>query len=259
MNLRTQVARAHRRGGSGPELLYVPGIDGCGELLLGTARGLEGHFDLLRLRYEVTGPRPPQGDSYADLAASIVDVLDQERLQRPLVLAESFGVALALRLALDAPERVAGLALVNGFARYERRIKVALSQLLLPLVPAKAFRSARHIFSPRALLGPRHSPSVAAAFRAADLSDPGPGYRRRLAMIRSVDLLDELALVRVPTEVYAADRDRVVDSVAAGQAIVDRIPNSRLTVLERAGHLVLPLQEEPWVERMRVLQARAEE
>ena len=37
--------------GSGPPLVYVPGIDGSGELLLGAAARLERRFRLTRLCY----------------------------------------------------------------------------------------------------------------------------------------------------------------------------------------------------------------
>src|SRR5262245_41325916 len=96
--------------GSGPPLVYVPGIDGSGELLLGTAARLAASFRLVRLRYG--------GDSsggYEELAASLVRVLDELEIERALLLAESFGVSVALETALDHPQRVAGLALVNGF------------------------------------------------------------------------------------------------------------------------------------------------
>src|SRR6185503_7188673 len=52
--------------GAGPPLVYVPGIDGSGELLLGTAARLERRFRLTRLRYA-----GDPGGGYADLAHSV--------------------------------------------------------------------------------------------------------------------------------------------------------------------------------------------
>ena len=128
---------------------------------------------------------------------------------------------------------------------------------MMPLVPAPLFRAARTIFSPYTLLGPRQNRRVRAAFRAAPLGDLGPGYVRRMTMIRGVDLLDELPRIQAPTHVFAADSDRVVDSIPAGEAIVEGLPRARLTVIENAGHIVLPLDEEPWLERLQELDARA--
>src|SRR6185436_9727966 len=85
------VAEIVATRGSGPPLVYVPGIDGSGELLLGTAARLERRFRLTRLRYA-----GGSGGDYASLAASVAACIERAGAARALVLAESFGVALAL-------------------------------------------------------------------------------------------------------------------------------------------------------------------
>ena len=248
------IAHIRSAHGEGPTLVYVPGIDGTGELLLGTAPRLCERFRLVTLSYEAE-PRADHGDDYAPLAASIARALDQQRIGSALVLAESFGGAVALQLALDHPDRVKGLAIVNGFAHYDARLRLAVTRLVAPLVPRPLFRLGRRT-APHTLLAPRRDDEVLSAFHGVTSRGFDDGYRRRLAMIGRLDLRARLAEVQRPVALFASDRDRVLDAVAAARAMASALPDATLEILPRAGHLVLPLPEEPWLQRIEALQAR---
>jgi len=241
--------------GAGPPLVYVPGVDGSGELLLGTAARLERHFRLTRLRYAGDG----SGD-YVTLARSVAACLQAgpgaEGQQRVLVLAESFGVGLALQLALDHPERVAAMALVNGFAHYSKRLELRLTRLLFRITPGSWIRLARGSFARQGLLYPRRDAAAMQALRALDAAWFGPSYLERLAWIAGLDLRARLGEVRCPVALFAADEDRIVRSVAAAREMQAALPDAELTLLRRAGHVVLPLVEEPWEERLLALARR---
>ena len=238
--------------GSGPELVYVPGIDGSGELLLGLTERLTPHFRLTRLCY-----RGDTSGDHASLAASVARCLQGLGAPSALVLAESFGVAVALLTALDHPRHVAGLALVNGFAHYSNRLGLALTRGVFALAPQAWIHRGRRGFVQRGLIAPRHDEAVLAGVLALRGDWFDERYRARLRWIAAVDLRARLGEVRCPVEIYAADQDRVVDSVRAGRELVAGIPAARLTVLPRAGHLVLPLADEPWEERLLALARRA--
>ena len=238
--------------GSGPPLVYVPGIDGSGELLLGTAERLAGSFRLARLCYA-----GDPGGGYAELAASLVGALDELGIERALLLAESFGVAVALQAALDRAERVAALALVNGFAYYERRLRLSLARASAQFVSSGAYRGGRERFAQRFLFGPRRDAEALRALLALNADWFDERYRARLDLVRDVDLRERASGVRQPVAIFASDRDRIVASLSAGRAMAERMPAAELTVLEHAGHVVLPLAEEPWVERLERLAERA--
>ena len=238
--------------GSGPPLVYVPGIDGSGELLLGTAARLAASFRLVRLRYA-----GDPGGGYEELAASLVRVLDELEIERALLLAESFGVSVALETALDHPQRVAGLALVNGFAYFERRLRLALTRASAVLVSRNLYRGGRARFAQSYLFGPRRDEQALRALLALPADWFDVGYRARLALIRRVDLRERLREIRQPVAIFASDRDRIVAALSAGRAMAERMSAVELTVLERAGHVVLPLADEPWVERLLHLAERA--
>lgn len=244
-------------GGSGPTLVYVPGIDGTGELLLGTAARLERRFRLVRLRYVGEPGDAGGGDSYAALAASALSALEERGATRPLLLAESFGGAVALQMALDAPESVAGVAIVNSFAHYSARKRLALTLALSRLSTRTLYRIGRRLMAQWALLAPRRDAAALEAFKGLSRIGIDAAYRRRLRMIEGLDLRPRLGEIRVPVALFAADRDRVVDSLESLRAIESSIPGATLEVIPLANHLVLPLAEEPWVERMEALARRA--
>lgn len=238
--------------GSGPELVYVPGIDGSGELLLGLERRLTPHFRLTRLCY-----RGDTSGDHASLATSVARCVQDLGAPSALLLAESFGVAVALLTALDHPRQVAGLALVNGFARYSNRLGLALTRGVFALAPAAWIHRGRRGFVQRGLIAPRRDERALEAVLALRGDWFDERYRARLRWIGAVDLRARLVDVRCPVEIFAAEQDRVVDSVRSGRELARAIPAARLTLLPRAGHLVLPLAEEPWEERLRTLARRA--
>lgn len=248
------LAKLHADEGSGRPLLYVPGIDATGELLLGTSERLATAFRLLRLEY-VAGE---ESDSYGGLAASIAEVVRSAGVERCIVLAESFGVAVALRLALDHPQLVAGLALVNGFAHYKRRAALAWSRVSAPLVPTWAFHLGRRWFAPNELFGKDVDEDTLRRFHELPPSDGfDRAYSRRMAMIAALDLRPELPRVAQPVDLYASTDDHVVESYAEAEEMAALLPNAQLHRLEGAGHVVLPLPGQPWVERLRGLETRA--
>lgn len=242
--------------GNGPPLVYVPGIDGSGEMLLGAAARLERRFRLTRLCYG-----GGTGGDYATLAASVAQRVRESAAGRAdgraLVLAESFGVAVALQTALDHPGCVAGLALVNGFARFHDRFGLVLTRGIFALAPGAWIHAARARFAQRGLFAPRRDEAALQALLALSGEWFDARYRARLAWIEGVDLRPRLGAVRCPVALFAADHDRVVASVPAAREMAAALPDAELTVLAAAGHVVLPLAEEPWEQRLERLAARA--
>src|SRR5262245_34743455 len=114
--------------GRKPSLVYAPGIDGTGRLLFRQAR--------LHEAYDVRSIAYPQecSHTYADLAALIVREL--ELAGGGVLLAESFGGAVALYAALARPDLVRRLVLVNTFAYYPRRAYIDLLAVAGPFLPA---------------------------------------------------------------------------------------------------------------------------
>ena len=244
-----ELVQAIEDGGEGPALVYLPGVDGTGQLLLDTAESLKQSFRLVRLRY-VSGTLPSVEGGYREMAADIGRLLDEHRIDSALLLAESFGVALAVRTALDHPKRVRAMGLVNGFVHFPVRWRIAVTNLLLPLIPGALFRIGRRVAIPFGMIYPRRDPELVSAMldSVGDYFDAT--FLRRLEMIRHLDLREHLGLVQCPVSLFASSGDRVVASVRSAREMAERLPDARLEILENAGHVILPFPDEPWTERM---------
>lgn len=239
--------------GEGRPVVYVPGIDGTGEMLFGAEERLAARFRLHRLRY--VGTRAEGAALYGRLADTALDALPPEPT---VVVAESFGGAVALTMALRAPERIAALCLVNTFARYPARVRIRLGARLAPVAPVGLLRLGRRWLARRVFFSGRTDDAAMAAFRAMQPGFVGGGHPARMEAIRDLDLLPELPRVAQPCALYASTRDRVVPSPRTMARMAEGLPDARLEHLEGAGHIVLPLRAEPWVDRIEALWGRVE-
>ncbi|MEL6431012.1 MAG: alpha/beta fold hydrolase [Planctomycetota bacterium] len=237
--------------GDGPPVAYVPGIDGAGVMLFGTEARIVERWRLHRFRY--VGTRRVGAALYPALADSIVAALPPEPT---ILVAESFGGAVALTAALRAPERVRALLLVNTFARFPRRVRIRAGAALMPFVPHGLVALGRRVAAPRVLIRPRRD---AAAEEALARMEPGirsGGFPARMQAIRDLDLRPELGRVTAPCALCASTHDRVVPSPRTMAELARGLPDATLETLDRAGHVVLPLAEEPWPERLEALAQR---
>ena len=233
--------------GKGPVLVYVPGIDGTGELLLTTATLLETRFRLIRLRY-VQG-MDKRNQTYAHLAESLVETVGLRGIESMLLLAESFGGAVAMQAALDFPDRVRGLLLVNTFPWFRDRLGLTLSRIGARVLPRWVLAWGRDHIAPRLLFGRVRDEETLAAFRAQHknwtLDD---GYRARLAMVGRLDLRSRLSEIDQPTILVTGSDDRIVDSVRQATEMQKKMPRASHETIEGGGHVILPLSEIDWVD-----------
>src|SRR5688572_17584350 len=184
------------------------------------------------MRYRLSAN--PDHRTYAHLARSAVEAVTMRGVERMVLLAESFGGAVALQAALDFPGQVEALALVNTFAHYRRRSSLAVSCVVLRSTPAWAIKAGRRIFAPRLLFGGRRdrqaieeflgrrgratrpdaSRAVARPAQPRTQAKRGDatevvwgldeGYHCRMRMIQGLDLRRELSQVRQPVTLFAS-------------------------------------------------------
>ena len=226
----TELPESAQKAGSAPRtLLYLPGIDGTGRLLFSQPT-LQTQFHIVPVSY----PQDRHHD-YRDLVDLAVKALAS--YASAVVVAESFGGAVGLMLALTHPARVEELVLVNTFAWYPRRLWIDGASWVggsLPGWPAsrvgQPIRS-YFLFDPEVPLPIRQEWWR----RTADV--PLSALAHRVDLIRRLDLRSQLADVRVPTRILAAPNDRMVPCTA-GRTLARRIPASQLWQ-PRVGHAAL--------------------
>jgi len=245
----------HHDEGSGPPLIYVPGIDGSGELLLETAERLRPHYRLIQVRY-VAGGDSKRG-TVGDLVSSLAEVLEDLGIERALILAESFGGPVALSFAIEHPERVRGLAIVNSFAYFPKRLSIALSRIGASLLPTSVFEFFRPRVAGPKFFGALCEPDALERFKHRETPNFDDEYRARLRAIPGIDLRSKLPEITAPVALFASERDRVVPSVPSAQEMLAALPDATLKMIPNGGHVVLPLRALPWIEWLAELNERA--
>ena len=210
-------------------VVYLPGIDGTGRLLFRQER-LLADFAVRCVSY----PRDDR-HGYADLAA--LGIRAVETTGPGVVLAESFGGAVALMVALERPDLVRRLVLVNTFARYPRRLFIDAAGLIGPWLPwsppLRATASLRGYF----FFGRAIPHSVQQEWGECTKDVPLRVYGHRLRLLRDLDLLSRLNEIQAPTLVFTSPNDWVVPA-AAGRLLARRLPHARLIAIP-AGHAAM--------------------
>jgi pimeloyl-ACP methyl ester carboxylesterase len=231
------------RAGSGLPVVLLHGLTATHRYVVMGSKALErsGH-DVLA--YDARGhgasdpaAEGPEAYTYGDLAADLIGVLDEAGMERAVLAGASMGAHTALRVALEHPERVAGLVIATpaydpedfpgDLERWD-----ALSAGLRtggvegfvkaygdPGVPEKWQATVQTVLRQR-LSAHEHPEALADALRAVPRSRP---FAAR----------EDLRRIAVPT-VVVADRDEVDPGhpLAVGELYASLIPGARLLVEE---------------------------
>jgi pimeloyl-ACP methyl ester carboxylesterase len=220
------VSADHRR----PVLLYLPGLDGTGRLLHRQPR-LHDAFRVLPNPYPQLEPR-----TYDQLADEAADRLTAALAPggRATVLAESFGGAVALTLALRHPRLVERLCLINTFAWFPRRRLIAFGAWLLGNAPPRPAPARGRFLRELVLMNPRIRARERADWWKLTGDVPMCGFAYRARLIRELDLRPRLKEVTVPALVVIDPADRLVPA-RAGRELARGLPRAR-AVYASIGH-----------------------
>jgi 2-hydroxymuconate-semialdehyde hydrolase len=238
--------------GSGPPLLLLHGLNGStfGFRLL--MPHLAPHFrtialDLMGFGYS---ERPEHRDySLGAQARLVAGFLDALGISKASVLGHSLGGAVAMHLSMQFPERVDRLILVSSATDRETRRGLRSSRLVRPLLPVVAALTVqnqrfRRISLRSACYDPAFmTPEVIEGYTAPTRVR---GHLRALGALmvdRRKDPPLDLTAIRQPTLIIWGAADRWLP-VSHGERLLRLIPDSRMKVIEKAGHLVLEEQPE---------------
>ncbi|MGE3306073.1 MAG: alpha/beta fold hydrolase [Rhizobiaceae bacterium] len=240
--------------GIGPPILFIHGL---GAQLHQFTATLFPKLDGFRL---VAIDRPGAGYSTRASGASgkpteqariIAGVIDALKLGKPLVVGHSLGGAVALALALDHPDKVAGLALLSPHTKHRDSVPPEFAALHIPsrfkrwalshtvAVPASqkfAAATMAYVFAPQTApddymtkgggsLGLRPAHFHGSATDITDLAQDYPALAARYGELK------------MPVGILYGTADKLLDHKANGIGMAEQIPGLELELLDGVGHM----------------------
>ncbi len=251
MTVRGRAVRC-RVSGQGPPVVLLHGIGR-------TLADFADQHDLLARDHRVVsldlaghGGSAPLDEPHTlpALARATADCLDALGVQRPArLVGNSLGGAVAMRLAVDDPNRVASLVLVNS-AGFGAEVTIALRLLALRPLGRLLLRPSRAVtrHTERALFHDRRHVTEARLAAALAAARRPQAARVMLELVGSLgtvrgvapgwrgELLDAVARLDVPVLVVWGDRDLILPASHLDAARA-RLPRARTHLFTDTGHL----------------------
>lgn len=177
--------------------------------------------------------------SMEEIAKAVLEVLDAERIERAVIGGMSMGGYVTFALYRLAPERFSGMILADTRATADNDQQREARQKMMASVRANGPSAVADEMLPK-LLGAtshRERPELAAAVRAMIERHSREAIAGAVeAMMRRPDSRPLLADIDVPTLVLCGEED-VLTPPADSEALHAGISGSRLSLIEKAGHL----------------------
>ena len=170
---------------------------------------------------------PPVPWGTAEYAGFVRKLMDELGIRSAAVIGHSFGGRVAIRLAVEFPDRVTKLVLVNSAGIRPKRKLGYYRRLALAKFGKVLERVGGHH-------GARLRAAIVRHTASADYLDAGP-LRGTFVRIVNEDLREHLPRISVPTLLVWGAQDQDTP-LADGQLMERMIPDAGLVVFEHAGH-----------------------
>lgn len=224
-----------------PPLILSSGLGGSAQYWKPNIAALAAHFHVIAYDHRGTGRSDralPDVVTVDDLADDIVALMDSLGIARAHLIGHAAGGVAGLALATKAPERLATLIIVNGWAKADphflRCFEARLN--LLRHAGVEAFLRAQPIFLYPAGWISQHSAALDAEL-AHQLADfPGAAtMEKRIAALATFDISDRLARLTTPMLALAAADDMLVPA-SCSQALAQQIKSCEIATMDWGGH-----------------------
>ncbi|MGP1382963.1 MAG: alpha/beta fold hydrolase [Thainema sp.] len=224
---------------SHPLFIFLPGMDGTGELLRTQLDGLERSFDIRCLSV-------PADDltNWDGLVEQVVRLIRQEvrsHLKRPVYLCgESFGGCLALKLAVAHPTIFDRMILINPASSYGQLPWMHWGSGLTPLIPSPLYQLSTYGLLPFLAALERMDEHARQALLEAMQFVSQKSSAWRLSLLRDFHLpKTQLKAITRPVLLVAGQADRLLPSVLEVQRLARYLPNAKTRILPNSGHACL--------------------
>jgi pimeloyl-ACP methyl ester carboxylesterase len=165
-------------------------------------------------------------------AAAVWAWADELGIRRAALCGHSMGAAICLQMALDAPQRVSGLALLGAAARFSVNPQLLEKFSMAGRSPEGIKNMVQWSFARRA-----HEALRRAYARQLRANAPGVLYADFKACA-AFDLGGQAQSLRLPALVLCGAEDQMVPA-AHSQALSEALPGAQLQSIAGAGHMLM--------------------
>lgn len=224
-----------------PVLVLIAGLGGAGGYWLPQRAALEPRYQLVVYDQRGTGNNPatlPEDYSMADMARELHDALLAHGITRFGVMGHALGGHIGMQLALDYPQAVTTLVIINGWLRLNPHTRrcFAVRERLLRECGAAAYLEAQPLFLYPADWMAANQPRLEAEEALHNAHFQGAeNLQRRLAALKAADFSQTAQAIAQPTLLICA-RDDLLVPWNCSAALHDALPDSRLEVLPWGAH-----------------------
>ena len=231
----------------GEPLLLLHGFTGSADAWSQVAARLSSRRRILAIDLPGHEALRPEGDPPAritveECVAHVLRFLDELRIRRVVLLGYSMGSRVALKFALDHPERVRALVLESaspGIADpAERAARRASDEALAERIERDGLEAFVNAWMAQPILAaPRLPPGILARERAMRMRHRPEGLAaslRGMGQGAMAPMWDALLLLRAPALLLAGELDAKYRDIAAKMAA--HMPHARMAIVPGAGH-----------------------
>jgi 3-oxoadipate enol-lactonase len=225
----------YRVCGQGPFLLYLPGLDGTGELFFRQIPELARDFTVITFSLRTEG-----SFTYEDLIGDLTLLIEELGCSRVALCGESFGGTLALQFAIARPEMVERLIIINSFPYFRNRALLLAGRILIDLVPGELLHLSRSAAARLRMIAEDLSGEDLDKFIAITSRVPKLAAMRRMQLVAEHDVRDKLGSIEAPTLLIASRKDRLQNSVTEAELMASSMPSAKIRIIEDCGHILTP-------------------
>lgn len=231
------LAMAYQEDGAGEALLLLHGLGSCSddwELQLPTFAG----------QYRVIAPdmrghgrseKPPGPYSVPMMAADVIGLMDHLGVTAAHVVGLSMGGMIAFQLAVDCPERVRSLTIVNSGPALVPRTVGEWLRVRQRLLLARFFGPTRSaLFLSHRLFPKPDQEAVRAQFIERWSANDPAAYLASMRALIGWSVMDRIDRINCPVLVISGDRDYT--PAAAKRAYTALLSRGKLVIFEDSGH-----------------------
>ena len=220
--------------GNGPRTIVAHGgWVGSGELWQPPFEELSRSWRTVTYDHRGTGATVNRAETitFELLVNDLFRVLDALKISSCVLAGESSGAFVVLEAALRQPERFSGLVLVDG--RYQGGKSAGASRFI---EGCKAdFEATMEMFV-NVCTPEEHCAAERRWGKQIVMRSDGPSAVQLMECLEPVQLEDRVSQIQIPTLLIHGSRD-VVTPVASSQALAQKLPKSKLVIIEGAGHV----------------------